>query len=59
MHDWHNLPDVFHIIGKSSVLPYDTKTLCEDAQGLPQRNEGTQTQSSTVLRDVSCMESPV
>ncbi len=25
---------IFYIIGKSSVLPYDTKTLREDAQGL-------------------------
>ena len=49
MHDWHNLPDVFHIIGKSSVLPYDTKTLREDAQGLPQRSEGTQTQRKLSL----------
>ena len=29
---------------------YDTKTLREDAQGLPQRSEGTQTQRNLSLK---------
>ena len=39
----------FCIIGKSSELSYDTKTLRGDAQGLPQRSEGTQTQRKMSL----------
>ena len=43
------LPAAFHIIGKSFELPYDTKMLRKDAQGLPQRSEGTQTQRKLSL----------
>ena len=50
---------IFYIIGKFYELPYDTKTLREDAQGLPQRSEGTQTQRKLSLKsDAFAAENP-
>jgi len=39
----------FCIMRKFYKLPHDTKTLRGDAQGLPQRSEGTQTQRKLSL----------
>ena len=36
--------------GNVALFSYDTKTLREDAQGLPQRSEGTQTQRELPLK---------